>query len=637
MNASKSAQQARARGATSRNRLDRAGKATHRPIIRFCEETPLSYHAPLDDLGFILNDYLRLATRSNLPGFGDATPDLIQAILSEAARISENVIHPLNSVADREGCTYDVASKSVRTPSGFAQAYQTFIAGGWPALSTDPADGGQGLPHVVSMAVAEMFASACWAFTMYPLLGHGAYAAIRAHGSDNLKRLYLPKLSSGDWTGTMDLTEPHAGTDLGMLRTTAVASGDGTYRITGSKIFISGGEQDLSANIVHLVLAKVPGGPPGSRGISLFLVPKFIPNADGSLGERNRMFCGGIEHKMGINGSATCQMHYEDATGWLIGEEHKGLRAMFTMMNRERLDVGGTGLSIAEVAYQYAAEWAKERLQGRSPSGAKNPDGPADPIIVQPDVRRLLMDVRAFNEGARGLILWTALQGDLEERAEDPAEREAAGDLMALLTPVIKAYYSDQGFYSAVKCQQVFGGAGYIKDYPAEQFVRDARIGMIYEGANGVQAMDLVGRKLPANGGRSLKVFLGEIERTLAEAKANDFLKPWVDGLGGARANLTAATQWLMQHGLAEPDNAGAAATDYLYIVALTALALIWLGLVKTAKAKLDEGTGNAAFCENKIATGRYFLARVLPDTAAHLAKLKSGAAPVMALADDQF
>jgi hypothetical protein len=442
---------------------------------------------------------------------------------------------------------------------------------------------------------------------------------------------------SGEWCGTMCLTEPGCGTDLRLMKTKAVEQPDGTYKMTGTKIFISGGEQDLTENIIHLVLAKIPGGPAGSRGISLFVVPKILVKDDGSLGAPNRLSCGGIEHKMGINGSATCVMNYEGATGWLIGEPHKGLRAMFTMMNQARLDVGLQGLAISETAYQNAAAYAKERLQGRAISGVKNPSGPADPIIVHPDVRRMLMEVRCFNEGARALILWCALQVDLETQAADAKQCETASDLVALLTPVIKAYCSDQGFQSAVKCQQVFGGSGYIKEYPAEQFVRDARIAMIYEGANGVQAMDLVGRKLPQDGGRPIRAFFAEIDRVLAEAKSDAFLKPWADGLAKAKSDLQAAVGWLMQNALARPDHAGAGANDFLYLTALTALAYIWLGLAKTAKAKLDAGAGDKAFYESKIAVARFFLARALPDTAAHLAKLTSGADTVMALADDQF
>ncbi|HXZ68720.1 MAG TPA: acyl-CoA dehydrogenase C-terminal domain-containing protein [Alphaproteobacteria bacterium] len=597
----------------------------------------MSYRAPLGEFAFVLNDYLGIAGLGNLPGFSDTTPDLLAAILGEIGKFAEEKLYPLNASADREGCTYDPASKTVRTPAGFKAAHRAFVEAGWPRLSADPEYGGQALPVVIATAAGETLTSANWAFTMYAGVGNGAYSAIKAHGSEEQKSLYLPKLASGQWSGTMHLTEPQAGTDLGLMRTTAEPSPDGSYRINGTKIFISGGEQDITENIVHLVLAKIPGGPPGSRGISLFIVPKFLVNPDGSLGKRNTLSCGGLEHKMGINGSATCVMNYENAAGFLVGEPHKGLRAMFTMMNEARLAVGLQGLAIAEVAYQNAAAYAKERLQGRSISGAKNPDGPADPIIVHPDVRRMLMEARCFTEGARAFILWIALKVDLEMRASDAKEREAAGDLVALLTPVIKAYCSDQGFQTAVKCQQVFGGHGYIKEYPAEQFVRDARIAMIYEGANGIQAMDLVGRKLAQNNGRALGMFFGEIDHALEDAKGDVFLKPWADGLTKAKADMQGAIGWLMQNALTRPEHAGAGANDFLYLTALTTLAYIWLGLVKTAKAKLDAGTGDKAFCEAKIAVGRFFLARVLPDTSAHLAKLTSGADTVMALAADAF
>ena len=597
----------------------------------------MSYRAPLNEFAFVLNDYLGITGLRNIPGFGDVTPDLLAAILDEAGRFAAAELCPLYASADQEGCSYDPVTREVKTPSGFKAAHKAFLAAGWPRLSADLEHGGQGLPVVVATSAAEIFNAANWSFGMYAGVANGAYSAIKAHGSEQQKELYLPKLASGEWAGTMHLTEAHAGTDLGLMRTTAEPNPDGSYRLNGTKIFISGGDQDLSDNIIHLVLAKIPGGPPGSRGISLFVVPKFLIKPDGSLGPRNTLHCGGIEHKMGINGSATCVMNYENATGWLVGEPHRGLYAMFTMMNEARLAVGLQGVAIAEIAYQHAAVWAKERLQGRALTGAKNPGGPADPIIVHPDVRRMLLEARCFVEGARALLLWTALKIDLETRAPDANERETAGDLVALLTPVIKAYFSDQGFQSAVKCQQVFGGHGYIKEYPAEQFVRDARIAMLYEGANGVQAMDLIGRKLRQDGGRPLRVFAAEIDRALAEARDDAFLKPWADGLAKAKADLQSAVMWLTQNAPANPDHAGAGANDFLYLTALTALAYIWLGLVKTAKSKLDAGDGDKAFYEAKIAMGRFFLARILPDTTAHLAKIASGADPLMALADDAF
>jgi alkylation response protein AidB-like acyl-CoA dehydrogenase len=596
-----------------------------------------AYRAPVEDFAFVFNDYLGLGGYGNLPGFAEAAPDLVEAILGEAARIAEEVLLPLNQTGDREGCTYDAAKKTVKTPAGFKDAYRTFAEGGWTAITGDAAYGGQGLPHLIGACVSEMFCAANWSFAMYPGLSHGAYSALHAHGSAELKKTYLPKLVSGEWAGTMNLTEPQCGTDLGLMRSKAEPSPDGSHAITGTKIWISGGEQDLTANTVHLVLAKIPGGPEGIKGVSLFVVPKFLVKSDGSLGARNKVFCGGLEHKMGINGNATCVMNYEGATGWLVGEAHKGMRAMFTMMNEARLGVALQGLAVSEVAYQNARNFAKERLQGRALSGPKNPGGAADPIIVHPDVRRMLMDVKTFNEGARGLLLWTALRGDLETKSPDAKVRENAGDMMALLTPVLKAYFTDQGFANAAKCQQVYGGAGFTRDYPAEQFVRDARIGMIYEGANGIQALDLVGRKLAANGGRAVFAFFAEIDKFLADAKDDKFLSPWTQGLARARKELGEATDWLMTNALSDFDNAGAASYDYLYLMALTALAATWAGLVQTAKAKLDKGEGEKAFYETKIATARYFLARALPETSAHLAKLKSGAAPVMALTAEQF
>ncbi|MFO1186028.1 MAG: acyl-CoA dehydrogenase C-terminal domain-containing protein [Alphaproteobacteria bacterium] len=598
------------------------------------------YRAPVEDFAFVLKDYLGLAHYGNLPGFADAPADVMDAILSEAARFAEKELVPINESGDREGCTYDAATKSVKTPKGFKAAYKSFVEGGWTAMTGDPAYGGQGLPSLLGSCISEMFCSANWSFAMYPGLSHGAYSALHTHGSPEQKRTYLPKLVSGEWSGTMNLTEPQCGTDLGLMRTKAEPQKDGSYAITGTKIWISGGEQDLTTNTVHLVLAKIPGGPDGIKGVSLFVVPKFLVNTDGSLGPRNKAFCGGLEHKMGINANATCVMNYDGATGWLIGEAHKGMRAMFTMMNEARLGVALQGLAISEIAYQNARDFALNRLQGRALTGPKNASGPADPIIVHPDVRRMLMDVKCFNEGARALLLWTALRGDLETKSPDGHVRENAGDMMALLTPVLKAYFTDQGFANAVKCQQVLGGSGFTKEYPLEQFVRDARIGMIYEGANGIQALDLVGRKLAANGGRAIGAFFAEIDKFLADTKNDKFLGPWTDGLAKARKELGEATDWLMTNALTDFDNAGAASYDYLYLMALTALSATWAGIVATAKAKLDKGglgAGEKAFLETKIATARYFLARVLPESSAHLAKLKSGAAPVMALTAERF
>jgi alkylation response protein AidB-like acyl-CoA dehydrogenase len=506
---------------------------------------------------------------------------------------------------------------------------------GWTSLSADPDYGGQGLPAVLNTVFSEMGSSANMAFTMYPGLAHGVYSAIHAGGTDEQKALYLPKIVSGEWMGTMNLTEPQCGTDLGLLRTKAVPNGDGTYRISGQKIWISGGEQDLTDNIVHLVLARIEGAPAGTKGISLFIVPKFIPKADGTPGERNKAFCAGLEEKMGIHGNATCVMSYEEATGWLIGEANQGLRLMFVMMNEARLGVGVQGLAIAEAAYQAAAEFAKDRLQGRSISGTKNPDGPADPIIVHPDVRRMLMDSRAIVEGGRAFMLWTALHGDLQSKSPDEATRQKAGDYMALLTPIIKAFLTDRGFRVCSDAMQVHGGSGFTEHFPASQYLRDARITMIYEGTNGVQALDLVGRKLGSNGGRSVMSYFAEVDALAAET-TGEALKPFADGLAGAKAQLQEATLWLMQNGIADPDAAGAASTDYLHLFGLTALAHMWLLIARAADEKVQAGSTDP-FYANKLAVGRYFLERVLPDTGSHLAKLKTGAATMMALPAEAF
>jgi alkylation response protein AidB-like acyl-CoA dehydrogenase len=595
-----------------------------------------SYKAPLREYRFLLNDVLQIERYSNLPGFSDAPRDVVDAILEEAAKLSEEVLQPLNKVGDEVGCKRN-PDGSVTTPPGFKDAYKTFIEGGWPGLSSDPAYGGQGLPHVIANAFSEMTSSANMAFTMYPGLSHGAYSAIHVHGSEEQKKTYLPNLVSGKWTGTMNLTEPHCGTDLGLMRTRAEPQADGSYKITGTKIFISAGEHDLSENIIHLVLAKIVGAPEGIKGVSLFIVPKFLVGKDGSLGKRNALLCGSIEHKMGIHGNSTCVMNYDGATGYLIGEPHKGMRAMFTMMNFARLGVGVQGLSQSEVAYQNAAAYAKDRLQGRSLTGAKAPDKAADPIIVHPDIRRMLMNIKAFNEGARALVFWTGLHGDLSHVAEDAKQRELGDDLMGLLTPVIKGYLTDLGYRNATDAQQVLGGHGYIHEHGLEQFVRDARIAMIYEGANGVQALDLVGRKLATNGGRAVFAWFKLIDEFIAENGKSAELKPFLDALGDARKKLEEATTWFMNNALQNPDHAGAGSMDYLYLFGLTALAFMWALMAKAAISKSKNGAGSDPFYATKLATGRYFVERMLPDTSAHLAKIKSGAGPVMALAAEQF
>jgi acyl-CoA dehydrogenase len=595
-----------------------------------------TYKAPVDDALFLLNDVFHLDRYGNLPGFADASPDLVEAVLREAAKFSEEVLTPLNRVGDKEGCTrHD--DGSVTTPTGFKEAYAQLTEGGWVGISVPAEFGGQGLPATLTEIVNEFLCSANMAFAMYPGLTQGAIAALLAHASPELKAKYLPKMAEGRWTGTMNLTEPHCGTDLGLLRTKAVKQGDGSYKITGTKIFISAGEHDLSENIIHLVLGRIDGAPAGTKGISLFVVPKIMVNDDGSLGARNAVSCGSIEEKMGIHGNATCVMNYDGAVGWLIGEENRGLHAMFTMMNEARLGVGVQGLAQSEVAYQNAAIYAKERLQGRAISGVKYPDKPADPIIVHPDVRRALMSMRAFNEAARALVMWTALKSDVAHRSEDEKERQGADDHMGLLTPVIKGVLTDTGFANTVMAQQVFGGHGYIAEHGMEQFVRDARIAQIYEGANGIQALDLVGRKIGKDGGRALMAFLNEVGVYVKEKSADDKMKPYVVPLGVAAGHLQQASMWFMQNALAKPDNAGAGSTDYMHLFGLVALGYMWCMIADAALAKLPKANGSASSMNAKLVTARFFMERMLPETASHLARIQAGATSTMELPDDAF
>ncbi|HLI67813.1 MAG TPA: acyl-CoA dehydrogenase C-terminal domain-containing protein [Caulobacteraceae bacterium] len=596
----------------------------------------MSYRAPVRDQMFVLREVLKLDNYANLPGFADASTDTVEQILTEAARFCEEVLAPLNKVGDVEGCRWS-PDNTVTTPQGFKEAYAAMVEQGWPSLASEAEYGGQDLPHVVSLAFSEMSSAANMAFSMYAGLTHGAYSAIRAGGTDEQKTTYLPKLASGQWGGTMNLTEPQCGTDLGLLRTKAVPQADGSYRISGQKIWISSGEHDLTENIIHLVLARIEGAPAGVRGISLFITPKFFPTADGGVGARNEgVKCAGLEEKMGIHGSATCVMSYEDAQGWLIGEENAGLRLMFVMMNEERLGVGVQGLAQGDAAYQAARDFAHERLQGRALSGPKNPDGPADPIIVHPDVRRLLMDSRAVLEGGRAFLLWVGLHGDLEHESPDPAVREKAADYMALMTPVAKAFMTDRGFRACSDAMQVHGGSGFTEHFPASQYLRDCRISMIYEGANGIQALDLVGRKLAANGGRGVMGFFAEIDAYVGERDGQAKLKPFIDGLADAKAKLQEATFWLMQNGVQNPEEAGAASTDYLNLFGLAALAYMWALMAEAAQAKIDAGDADP-FYADKLLTGRYFLDRLLPDAVAHLTKIKAGAASMMSLRAEAF
>jgi alkylation response protein AidB-like acyl-CoA dehydrogenase len=559
---------------------------------------------------------------------------VVEAVLREAAKFSEAVLTPLNRVGDKEGCKR-TADGSVTTPTGFKDAYKQIIDGGWIGISVPAEYGGQGLPATMTVMVNEFLCSANMAFAMYPGLTQGAIAALLVHASDALKKKYVPKMAEGVWTGTMNLTEPHCGTDLGLLRTKAVKQGDGSYKITGTKIFISAGEHDLSQNIIHLVLARIEGAPAGTKGISLFVVPKFLVKDDGSIGAHNAVTCGSIEEKMGIHGNSTCVMNYDGATGWLIGEENRGLNAMFTMMNAARLGVGVQGLALSEVAYQNAAIYAKERLQGRAISGVTYPDKPADPIIVHPDVRRTLMTIRAFNEAARALVMWTALKSDIAHRSDNEKDRKSADDHMGLLTPLIKGVLTDGGFANAVMAQQVYGGHGYIAEHGMEQFVRDARIAQIYEGANGIQALDLVGRKLGKDGGRAIMAFFNEVQNYLKERTNNDAMNVYLKPLGQSLAHLQEASMWFMQNAMAKPDNAGAGSYDYMHLFGLVALGYMWCLIAEAALAR--KGNGAAPGMDAKLVTARFFMDRLLPETATRLARIKAGAGSTMELPDDAF
>ena len=595
------------------------------------------YEAPLRDMRFVLHELHADDGFGGLKKFEEFTPDLLDAILEEAAKITHDVLLPLNMSGDEEGCAYE--NGVVRTPRGFKEAYDQFRAGGWASLASDPEWGGQGLPESVNKLVEEMICAANVSFSLYPGLTHGATTAIEGHAAEELKRAYLPKLVEGVWSGTMCLTEAHCGTDLGMLRTRAEPQADGSYKITGSKIFISAGDHDLTENVVHLVLARIAGAPEGVKGISLFIVPKFLPNADGAPGQRNGVSVAGIEHKMGMKASATCQMVFEDATGWIVGEPNKGLAAMFTMMNTERVSVGVQGLGLNEIAYQSAAAYAKERLQGRSLSGVKNPDGPADPIIVHPDVRRMLMTMRAYAEGCRALGAWTARALDAEKHSDDPEVKQRAADFVALMTPVVKALFTDLGFEATSLAVQVYGGHGYIREHGVEQLVRDSRIAMIYEGTNGVQALDLVGRKLPANMGRTLRPFFHAVSNLIEETggSENKALKAMTGGLQQAFGALQLATGMIAQKGLKDPEEAGAAATDYLRLMGLVGMGFCFLKAARIATGKLVKGTDEAGFYKAKIATAGFFFDRILPQATAAFLAIKSGKRSLMALPDEAF
>ena len=592
-----------------------------------------TYTAPTRDARFILNEVLELASYGNLPGFEMATPDVTDAIIDGGGKFCSEVLAPINRIGDEVGCTRH-EDGSVTTPPGFKEAFDQFVEAGWGTLSAPEEFGGQGMPHTIGFVMEEFISTANQAFGMYPGLTTGAISALIAKGSDEQKQKYLPKMIAGEWLGTMNLTEPHCGTDLGMIRTKAEPQADGSYKITGTKIFISAGDHDLAENVIHLVLAKAPGGGEGTKGISLFIVPKFLVNEDGSLGERNGVSVGALEHKMGIHANATCVMNYDGAKGWLLGDLHKGMRAMFTMMNEARIGVGLQGYAGAVPAYQNAVAYAKDRLQGRSVTGAKNPSGPADPLIVHPDIRRSLMDQKSFLEGARALTLWGAHLVDRSNLGNDAG----AEGLISLMTPVIKGFLTDKGFEATVLAQQVFGGHGYVEEWGMSQFVRDARITMIYEGANGVQALDLVGRKLAQDGGKHVMAFF-EMIKTFCkdnaenQAIAADFIAP----LKAASKDLQSAAMFFMERGMTNPNDALSGSYDFMHLFGHVTLGFMWARMAVAAQAGLDAGTGDAEFLKTKLATGRYYMKRQLPMTATHLARIQSGAETVMELDQEAF
>lgn len=595
------------------------------------------YNAPVKDALFLLNDVLDLQSHvEDLPDYAEATPDLLSAILEEAGKFVENELAPLNRVGDEKGCIRH-EDGSVTTPPGFKEAYEKFVEGGWMGLTQDPDYGGQGMPHVLGIVMEEFMSGSNLSFGMYPGLTQGAMAAITIDGSDEQKAKYLPKMVEGTWTGTMNLTEPHCGTDLGLLRTKAEPQADGSYAVSGTKIFISSGDHDMSENIIHLVLARTPGAPAGTKGISLFIVPKFMINDDGSLGDKNAVTVGSIEEKMGIHGNSTCVMNYDGATGYMIGEEGKGLRSMFIMMNAARIGVGVQGLALSEVSYQNAVDYAKDRLQMRSITGAKNPDGPADPIIVHPDVRRMLMNSRSFNEGARMMAIWCAHLIEMSRHATNDKRREWADDIVGLLTPIIKGVFTDRGYENATNAQQVYGGHGYVSEWGMEQFVRDARIAMIYEGTNGIQALDLVGRKLPANGGRGVQRYFKAVGSLIEQHKGNEKLADFTGPLEAGLKDLTEATMWLMQNAMANPDNAGAGSVAYMHLFGHVAIGHMWLWIATVAQEKLDAGEGDTEYLATKMKTGRYYMRRRMVETKSLLAEMQAGAEDVMALTADEF
>ena len=592
-----------------------------------------TYTAPLRDLRFVYEELFDAEEITALEAYRDATPDLVSAIYEEGAKLCQNELFPLNRSGDEEGCHFE--NGNVRTPEGFRSAYAAYVDGGWGGLNCAPEFGGQGMPHSVNIALEEMLCSANLSFSTYPGLTRGVYRALRVFGSEAIKQLYLPRLVSGKWSGTMCLTEPHCGTDLGLLRTRAEPTKQDNYRITGTKIFITAGEHDLTENIVHLVLARLPDAPKGIKGISLFLVPKFVPDEQDEPGVRNSVTCASIEHKMGIKASATCVMNLQEATGWLVGQPHRGMHAMFTMMNDARLGVGMQGLGIAEIAYQAAGAYAKERLQGRSITGTKQPDKPADPLIVHPDIRRILLTMRSFTEGARALTCWVARNLDFRDKAETEEARQAADDFVQVMTPIVKAFLTDYGFEVTNMGLQVHGGHGYIRETGVEQYVRDARITQIYEGANGIQALDLVGRKIPAHTGRYLRSFFHPVQGWIEEQSTNTELQPFVLSISKAFGRLQLATGHIAQAGLRNPDEGGAAASEYLRLFGLVALGYLWARMAQISIEK--QGGDDNAFYAAKIVTARFFMERVLPQTGSLFAAIMSGSSTMMEFPDETF
>ncbi|WP_151635587.1 acyl-CoA dehydrogenase C-terminal domain-containing protein [Noviherbaspirillum aerium] len=593
------------------------------------------YVAPLRDMQFVLHELLKVEDEfKQLPKHAEIDKDIINQLLEEGGKFSSQVVFPLNHSGDREGCRLDKETHVVQTPTGFKEAYQQYVEAGWPALSCDPEFGGQGLPLVINNSFYEMLNSANQAWTMYPGLSHGAYEALHAHGTPELKALYLPKLVSGEWTGTMCLTEPHCGTDLGLLRTKAEPQVDGSYKISGGKIFISAGEHEMSANIIHLVLARLPDAPSGTKGISLFLVPKYIPDADGNPGERNPIFCGAIEEKMGIHGNSTCQMNLDGARGWLIGEPNKGLNAMFVMMNAARLGVGMQSLGLTEVAYQNAVTYAKDRVQMRSLSGVKAPEKAADPIIVHPDVRRMLLTARAYAEGGRAFCSYVALQIDRELNHPDEEVRKEAADEVALLTPIIKAFLTDNGWIATSEAMQVYGGHGYISEWGMEQYVRDARINMIYEGTNTIQSLDLLGRKILMDNGAKLRKFGAKVQAFVEENGTNEAMSEFVTPLADLGEKVTKLTMEIGMKAFQNQDEVGAAAVPYLRVAGHLVFSYFFAQMAKIALEKQDSGD---SFYKAKLATARFYFGRLQPETAMLIRQARSGAANLMAMEEDLF